>query len=127
MIEFESDGVVPFPGQVLQALPFYPLPNEPIRIAPDASSPACHIFGFLLSNTEIMKRSDLLKICYALSALLILGGVAGMVLSFIFLASGGMADVHAGNSGFLAGAVMIGSGVISFSIVTVRSDRKPPE
>ena len=74
-----------------------------------------------------MKRNDLLKICYALSMLLIAGGVGGMVLSFIFLASGSAEDILAGNSGFLAGSVMIGSGVIALAILVARSDQKPPE
>ena len=74
-----------------------------------------------------MKRNDLLKICYVMSALLIVAGIAGMVLSFIFLASGSQGDILAGNSGFLAGSAMIGSGVIAISILVSRSDAEPPE
>ena len=74
-----------------------------------------------------MKRNDLVKICYAMSVLLIVAGIAGMVLSFIFLASGGTGDIMAGNSGFLAGAVMIGSGVIALSVLVSGAGEKPPE
>ena len=70
-----------------------------------------------------MKQNDIRKLCYALSFLLIACGLGGMVLSFLFLASASMADIHAGNSGFLAGSFMIGSGVISLSILAGRDNQ----
>jgi hypothetical protein len=47
----------------------------------------------------------------------ILAGALGVAMSFLYLASASLADITAGTSGFVAGAVLIGSGVISLSVI----------
>lgn len=64
-----------------------------------------------------MEPSDLQKLCLVGSVASICAGGAGMVLSFIYLASASMADVTAGTSGFVAGSVLIGAGLVSASLV----------
>ncbi len=64
-----------------------------------------------------MARSDLQKLCLVGSVASICAGGAGMVLSFIYLGSRSMADITAGTSGFVAGSVMIGAGLLSASLV----------
>jgi hypothetical protein len=49
-----------------------------------------------------------------------------MVLSFIYLASASMADIHAGTSGFLAGAVLISGGVIALTLLSTHGHRHTP-
>ena len=46
-----------------------------------------------------------------------------MVLSFIYLASASVADIHAGTSGFLAGAVLISGGVIALTLLSTHAHR----
>jgi hypothetical protein len=53
-----------------------------------------------------------------LSVLAIAVGGLGMAMSFLYLASRSMADITAGTSGFIAGAVLIASGVISLAILS---------
>jgi hypothetical protein len=62
-------------------------------------------------------------LCVALGAFCIAGGALGMVLSFIYLASGRMADVQAGTSGFLAGAVLVSGGVIALTLLSTHEQR----
>ena len=67
-----------------------------------------------------MESSSLRPLCLILSGGAVLIGGAGMVLSFIFLASSRMADITAGTSGFIAGSVLIGSGLVSLSMLATR-------
>jgi hypothetical protein len=60
-----------------------------------------------------MESFSLRPLCLFLACGVILMGGAGMVMSFVYLASGSMADITAGTSGFVAGSVLIGAGVIS--------------
>jgi hypothetical protein len=46
-----------------------------------------------------------------------------MVLSFVHLASRSLADIHAGMSGFLAGAVLILGGVIALTMLSIYGQR----
>jgi hypothetical protein len=41
-----------------------------------------------------------------------------MPMSFLYLASRSMEDITAGTSGFVAGAVLIGAGIISLAIIS---------
>lgn len=52
--------------------------------------------------------------CFAV--LTFVAGAAGMLLSFTFLSSNHPLDVHAGASGFVAGAVLVAAGLISLSL-----------
>jgi hypothetical protein len=76
-----------------------------------------------------MESSSLRSLCLILSVGALLMGGAGLVLSFAYLASASMADITAGTSGFIAGAVLIGSGLISLSMLASRptSVRRTPE
>ncbi len=67
-----------------------------------------------------MDSGSLRSVCLLLASGSILLGAAGMVLSFLYLASASMADITAGTSGFIAGSILIGSGLISLSILCSR-------
>ena len=71
----------------------------------------------------IMEYAFLRPTCLILSAGVILLGAAGMVLSFLYLASSSMADITAGTSGFVAGSVLIGSGLVSLTMLASRVAR----
>jgi hypothetical protein len=62
-------------------------------------------------------------ISLALSALAIIAGGLGMIVSFLHLGFRNMADITAGASGFVAGAVLIGSGLLSLTMLATRPDR----
>ena len=62
-------------------------------------------------------ENPLRSICTVLSGLSIMAGGIGMVMSFGYLASASMADITAGTSGFIAGAVLIGSGLLSLALL----------
>jgi hypothetical protein len=61
-----------------------------------------------------------------LAAVAVFVGAVGMALSFVFLASPNAMDVTAGNSGFLAGAVLVGSGILSLTVLAARPPRVEP-
>ena len=65
----------------------------------------------------MIERKDFSKSVLVAGFLSMLAGSAGMALSFLYLASASMADITAGTSGFVAGAVFIGSGLIACSTV----------
>ena len=69
-----------------------------------------------------MARSALQKQCMTWSVVSMFAGVGGMVLSFIYLASASMADITAGTSGFVAGAILFGAGLLSISTIAAASD-----
>jgi len=56
--------------------------------------------------------------CRVVSALAIAAGCGGMLVSFRFLASASFEDITAGTSGFVAGAILIGSGLISGAMLS---------
>jgi len=71
------------------------------------------------------KRFTSLQLAYfALSVISIGAGCMGMVLSFLYLASGSMADITAGTSGFVAGSVLIGSGIVSLTMLSLKSEKQ---
>ena len=61
--------------------------------------------------------------CLVLSVLTIVTGGLGMVLSVAYLASASMADVTAGMSGFVAGSVLVGSGLLSLTLLAASGHR----
>jgi hypothetical protein len=77
-----------------------------------------------------MDRPAFLRpICLALAALAVVAGGLGMIASFLYLASSSMADITAGASGFVAGAVLIGAGLIALTMLATRpapSESKEP-
>ena len=73
-----------------------------------------------------MEPAILRPVCLFLSAGAILAGGAGMVLSFLYLASSNTQDITAGTSGFVAGSVLIGAGIVSLSMLATRQT-KPDE
>ncbi len=69
-----------------------------------------------------MRNSNFLRsVCLILSALAILAGGAGMAVSFLFLASSNTENITAGASGFVAGAVLIGSGLLPLAMLANRA------
>jgi len=64
------------------------------------------------------------RFCTSLAALCVAAGAAGMVTSFIYMASPSPVDFAAGATGFLAGAVLIAGGAIALAllIATQRHD-----
>ncbi|HEX5271837.1 MAG TPA: ferritin-like domain-containing protein [Gemmataceae bacterium] len=57
----------------------------------------------------------------ALAALTFAAGVAGMAVSFLFLASDHQLDVAAGAAGFVAGSVLVAAGLVSISVQRPRT------
>jgi hypothetical protein len=72
-----------------------------------------------------MKPSPL-QVCSVLSCLAMAAGALGMVASFIYMASRDMRDITAGTSGFVAGAVLIGSGLVSLTILATHPSPEKP-
>ena len=58
-----------------------------------------------------------LGVCRFLAGLAVMLGVMGMVTSFLYLASASFEDITAGTSGFVAGSVLVGSGLVSMSML----------
>lgn len=56
-----------------------------------------------------------------LSGLSVMLGAMGMATSFLFLASASFEDITAGTSGFIAGSVLVGSGLVSLSMLASSS------
>jgi hypothetical protein len=72
-----------------------------------------------------MESSSLRIVCKVLAGVSIAAGALGMPMSFLYLASRGMEDITAGASGFVAGAILIGSGVISLSLLASTDAQRP--
>jgi hypothetical protein len=58
------------------------------------------------------------RIAKGLAVVSLVLGTLGMAMGFIYLAATSMADITAGTSGFMAGAILFGSGVIAISIIS---------
>jgi len=56
-------------------------------------------------------------LCRFVSTIAVLFGAIGMAVSFLYLASASFEDIIAGTSGFVAGSVLVGSGVLSLSML----------
>lgn len=52
-------------------------------------------------------------------------GVLGMLASFLYLASSHNQDVLAGVGGFVAGALLVGSGILSLAVLATRVSEVP--
>lgn len=57
----------------------------------------------------------------ALASALVLLGATGMLICFMFLWSNDMRDITGAGLGFVAGAVMLGSGCIALAICSLSS------
>jgi hypothetical protein len=64
-------------------------------------------------------------LCKVLAGLSMAAGVLGMLLSYLYLSSASMADITAGASGFVAGAILIGSGLIALSLLASTETQHP--
>ena len=62
-----------------------------------------------------MQSSSLPGWYKTLAILSVVVGVGGMCLSFLFMTFGSQADIIAGGAGFIAGAILIGSGLIALA------------
>ena len=67
-----------------------------------------------------MKTSPLQSVVLVLAWLAVGAGVLGMLASFLYLASSHNQDVLAGVGGFVAGALLIGSGILSLAVLATR-------
>jgi len=70
-----------------------------------------------------MTSASLRVACGVLSVLTVLAGGLGMAISFLFLGSNRQEDIAAGAAGFVAGAILIGSGLVSLSLIATRGDQ----
>ncbi len=70
-------------------------------------------------GTEFCKTLGLA--CVVVSIIALGAGACGMVLSFLYMASARLEDVTAGAAGFVAGSVLVGAGLISLTILTVKA------
>ena len=66
-------------------------------------------------------------VCIWMSALTISAGGTGMVVSLGFLASCNFEQITAGMSGFIAGAILIGSGLVALALLTRQATPSRPE
>jgi hypothetical protein len=71
-------------------------------------------------ETPMDSTAFLRRICLVLASLAIVAGGLGMFASFLYLASRSMADITAGTSGFVAGAILIGAGLLSLTMLAIR-------
>ncbi len=68
-----------------------------------------------MHNTFLSSASVLL------ASILVLLGAMGMLITFFFLWSNDMRDIAGAGLGFVAGAVMLGSGVVSLALASNRA------
>jgi hypothetical protein len=61
-----------------------------------------------------------------LGRLSLLAGIGGMVLSFLFLGSSIAENVRAGMAGFVAGALLVGAGLLASALATWGDERPGP-
>ena len=73
-----------------------------------------------------MESSALRILCKVLASISMIAGALGMGVSFLYLASSNVANITAGTSGFVAGAILVGSGLVSLSLL-VTTDGKSAE
>jgi len=64
-------------------------------------------------------------LCLVLGALAMVAGVAGMMFSFRYLRIANVVDATAGGMGFIAGSILVGSGLVAFTLASsVRPERR---
>lgn len=71
-----------------------------------------------------MNYEDSSGLCRLLAGLFIVFGTLGMIMSFLFLSSSSFDSITAGTSGFVAGAVLVGSGLISLAMLSAPRNRR---
>jgi hypothetical protein len=62
-------------------------------------------------------KKRLRDLCLVLGAATIVAGVAGMMFSFRYLRIANVVDATAGGAGFIAGAILVGSGLVACALV----------
>jgi len=65
-----------------------------------------------------MNSTFLTSVAVVLASILVLLGALGMLITFFFLWSNDMRDITGAGLGFVAGAVMLGSGVVSLAVAS---------
>ena len=68
-----------------------------------------------------MNNTFLSSVSVVLASILVLLGTVGMLITFFFLWSNDMRDIAGAGLGFVAGAVMLGSGVVSLAFASGKS------
>ena len=66
-----------------------------------------------------MPKNLSLWVCKALAALSVLAGGGGMCLSFLSMACADLPGTVSGAAGFIAGAVLLGSGLIALALLSL--------
>jgi hypothetical protein len=66
-----------------------------------------------------MPKNVLLWGCHALAGLCVLAGAGGMCLSLLSMSCAETNDIIAGGAGFIAGAVLVGSGVVALAVLAL--------
>ena len=66
-------------------------------------------------------------LCATLAVIMAFAGAVGMAMSFLYLASASLADITAGTSGFVAGAIFMAAGLISLTMLAGGAPRKQHE
>lgn len=66
---------------------------------------------------EIDERKEMSGIVVVLSVIVMLVGLIGMGICFLFIWSANQIDVMGAGMGFITGSIMIGSGIIALSNV----------
>jgi hypothetical protein len=74
--------------------------------------------GRLNSNHFVKPTQHMKRIAKGLAVASLVLGTFGMAMGFIYLAATSMADITAGTSGFMAGAILFGCGVLAISILS---------
>lgn len=67
---------------------------------------------------EVDERKIGVGVVVVLACILMLVGIIGMGICFLFIWSNNMIDVVGAGLGFICGAILIGSGLISIAVVT---------
>jgi hypothetical protein len=73
-----------------------------------------------------MNSTSMRPFCLLLSLGSILAGGVGMLLSFLHLGTNSAPYVSAGSAGFIAGAVLIGAGLVSLTMLATRPTEADP-
>jgi len=74
-----------------------------------------------------MSTKTFAVIVSTLATLLIICGAAGMLVCLIFLFSSHTQDILGAGLGFVAGAILLGSGTIALAVISARPSSDPSE
>jgi len=75
-------------------------------------------------NMEIDEKKAAVGFVTIVSLFMLVLGAVGMTICFLFLWSSSHIDVMGAGMGFIAGATMMGSGLISLAIVSLKAKEK---